>query len=354
MTFEEFQSKTRFANLDGVRFLSISAVIWHHAIPDGVRAFPLSGRGFLGVDFFFVLSGFLITTLLLREKSQTGTISLRGFYLKRVLRILPVYLFVVGMVALYYIGVKGQSDYLRLMPYYLVFMNNFLTEHIPLLSVTWSLAVEEHFYFIWPVLLVLLPIRYLLSLAVIVILVNVAGIMGAFGGSDLRFGPLHFALPPATYAPIIMGAVLAVVLNLRQSFDLIEKALGGAAAGLVALGALILVIWLAPQDLRGLPNLLIHSLMTLTLAALVVREDNLGLRWLQSNWVVRIGVVSYGIYLYHLIALDITSRGLSVAGINNDWLILIVYYGISFLVADISFRTLEAYFRRFRPKHTPG
>lgn len=351
MTFEEFQSKTRFANLDGVRFLSISAVIWHHAIPDAVRDIPILGRGFLGVDFFFVLSGFLITTLLLREKSRTGTISLRGFYLKRVLRILPVYLFVVGMVSLYYIGVNGQSEYLRLLPYYLVFMNNFLTEHIPLLGVTWSLAVEEHFYFIWPLLLVLLPVRFLLPLAVIVILANVAGIMGAFGASDLRFGPLHIALPPATYAPIIMGAVLAVLLDLRRPFDVIEKALGGAGAGLVALGALILVIWLAPQDIRGLPNLLIHTLMTITLAALVVRENNFGLGWLQLKWVVRIGVVSYGVYLYHLIALDITTRGLSAVGISNDWLILVLYYGVSVVISDISFRTLEAYFRRYRPNH---
>lgn len=351
MTFEEFQSKTRFANLDGVRFLSISAVIWHHAIPDAARDFPLSGRGFLGVDFFFVLSGFLITTLLLREKGRTGTISLRGFYLKRILRILPVYLFVVGVVALYYIGVKGQGEYLRLLPYYLVFMNNFLTEHIPLLSVTWSLAVEEHFYFIWPLLLVLLPLRFLVPLAVVVVLINVAAIMGAFGASNLRFGSLHIALPPATYAPIIMGAVLAALLHQRASYDRIEKALGGAFVGLMALGALTLVIWLAPQDIRGLPNLLIHSLMTITLAALVVRENNFGLGWLQSKWVVRIGVVSYGIYLYHLIALDITTRGLAAAGISNDWLILVLYYGVSVVISDISFRTLEAYFRRYRPNH---
>jgi peptidoglycan/LPS O-acetylase OafA/YrhL len=349
MTYADFLTKTRFANLDGIRFLSILAVMWHHARPNSVAGIEVLDRGFLGVDFFFVLSGFLITTLLLRERRRTGTIALRGFYLKRALRILPVYLFVVGFVSAIYILAKGEGQYLRVLPYYLLFLNNFLTEHIPMLEITWSLAVEEHFYAVWPVFLVLVPSRFWLPLVGLAIGVNVAGIMGVFGAGP-AVGALRFALPNATYAPIIMGAGLVVLLDRDAGYARISRAVSGRYAAVVCMAALMGAIALAPLDLRGLPNLLIHSLMTLTLAALVVREDCPGLRWLQAPVVVRVGMVSYGIYLYHLIGLDLTGRVLGTLGVGSDWALLVCYALISFAMAEVSFRTLEAYFRRFRPK----
>ena len=73
-------------------------------------------RGFVGVDFFFVLSGFLITTLLLREERETGRISLPAFYWRRALRILPAYVLLVTLMSAYWIGVAGQRDLLGLVP----------------------------------------------------------------------------------------------------------------------------------------------------------------------------------------------------------------------------------------------
>src|SRR5436189_6393893 len=77
--FETFRARSRFAALDGIRACSILAVIWHHTAA-GLGAVPISSNGFLGVDMFFVLSGFLIVTLILRERDGTGAISLRRFY----------------------------------------------------------------------------------------------------------------------------------------------------------------------------------------------------------------------------------------------------------------------------------
>lgn len=82
-------------------------------------------RGFLGVDFFFVLSGFLITTLLLRETAQRGRFSLRDFYRRRIVRIVPVYFFVVTIASVYSVLIKGETQYAGLVPYYYLFLSNF-------------------------------------------------------------------------------------------------------------------------------------------------------------------------------------------------------------------------------------
>ena len=91
-SFASYRETRFFASLDGLRCFCILLVLWHHSPafvaldrPDGIL-----GRGFTGVDFFFVLSGFLITTLLLREEDRDGRFSLRGFYRRRILRIVPV------------------------------------------------------------------------------------------------------------------------------------------------------------------------------------------------------------------------------------------------------------------------
>ena len=325
-------------------------VLWHHSIPVDPNAAQIFGRGFLGVDFFFVLSGFLITTLLLRERSAFGDFSLGDFYKRRILRILPVYFFVVGAVSTFYVLVDGQTELAQLVPFYLVFLSNFLTEHIPTLSITWSLSVEEQYYMIWPLILLMVPTRWLIPLSLLLIALNVGGIMGIFGLAPVAAGPLAFSLPNSTYAPIIMGSLLALLLHSCSGFGIIETVLGGrwvAAAGFVVLA---FVLQLTPGDLRGLPNLLVHTVMTAILAALVVREDNTFLGFLRNPVIARIGAVSYGIYLYHLLALDVANRLLPLFGATNGWIILLVYSVISYAIAELSFRTLEAYFRRFRPK----
>lgn len=350
MDFREYLGRRHFANLDGLRFVCISMVLWHHATPGDLQAIQILSRGFLGVDFFFVLSGFLITTLLLREARDYGQFSLRDFYIRRALRILPVYVFVVSAVSFYYVGIKGRSDLADLVPFYYLFLSNFLTDHIPTLSITWSLSVEEQYYVIWPLLMLLLSRRPLVWLALIVVAANVLGSMGAFGLTAPQIGALTLKLPNATYAPIIMGALLALALDHPRGHALAARVLGGRWTALTGFALLALAIHLTPFEIRGWPNLLIHTLMTATLAALVLREDNGGLAVLRRPMIARVGAISYGIYLYHLIALDIANRAFGLAGVAHDWALLVAYSLLSVLIAEVSFRTLEAWFRRFRPK----
>lgn len=155
--YRRYKDASFFGSLNGIRFLCIIAVMWHHSPMSSMLSgeFPLLGRGFLGVDFFFVLSGFLITTLLLREEERQGRFSLANFYRRRALRIVPPYFLLITAVAGYYVVWKGQEHLAPLVPYYYLFLSNFLIDDIPLLTITWLLAVEEQYYLMWSLLLLL-------------------------------------------------------------------------------------------------------------------------------------------------------------------------------------------------------
>lgn len=351
--FSTFRARRRFGSLDGLRCLCILAVLWHHgpiweAWPEGPR---LLSRGFLGVDFFFILSGFLITTLLLREAATKGQFSLRGFYWRRLLRIVPIYFLLVTVVSAWFVWGKGQREYAELVPFYYLFLANFLTSSIPLLAPTWSLAVEEQYYLVWPLLLRSLPQKAVLPVLALLIAMNVAGIMGAFAGLGIHaldVGPLHLALPNATYAPILMGSALAVILHDSRGFTWLHAGLGGWLTAPALLALLLVLVQILPEDMRGLPNLATHLVMTALLASLILREDNGLAPLLRLRPIARVGEVSYGIYLYHLIGLWVATSLLSHLGLGTPWGVQLSYMVVSVLIAEISYRTIEAWFRRFR------
>lgn len=351
--FDTYRSCSYFGSLDGLRFLCISAVIFHHSELPKQLGSILAQRGFLGVDFFFVISGFLITTLLLRERDRKGTFSLKGFYTRRMLRILPPYFLVITVVGAYYVFVKSSQEAAEIWIYYYLFLANFLTSDIPTLSPTWSLSVEEQYYLLWPLLLLVTPRRFIPTILIALIALNVAISAGAFsflGWEPWRTEHLVFKLPNSTYAPILIGTLLAIALNHRQAFTTLYKAVGHKAAPVVSAIALIIIVMLVPKDLRGIPNLLIHLIMAAFLASVVIREDNILRSPLTLAPVKRIGEISYGIYLYHLIALDIVNRiGFGPLS-DSPTFVLLAYYLVSIILAEISFRFYESWFLRLRHK----
>lgn len=350
--YRSYRDQSHFGSLDGLRFLCIAAVIWHHGPwwPTMETPAAVLQRGFVGVDFFFVLSGYLITTLLLREEHLRGRFSLKGFYWRRALRILPIYFFVVTLAAGYFIVVKGQWELLELLPYYYLFLSNFLTTHIPLLGPTWSLAVEEQYYLIWPLLLLFLPRRIILPVLFVFIAANVLGVMGVFGVEARTLGPLTFSLPNATYAPILMGSALAVMLDRQGIFAMFWPILRARSAVIVVFALIPVLLQILPDDLRGWPNFVLHLTMTVALAGIVVREDHPLAQFFKSRPIARVGEVSYGIYLYHLIALHIATVAFEKIGLNGALPILLGYAALSVAMAEISDRTLERFFRSFRQR----
>ena len=137
--------------LDGIRALSISLVLFAH-LADGVTAW--SRYGDFGVESFFVLSGFLITWLLCAQEDKRGAISVPSFYARRALRILPpAFLYIACVSAL---GAGGLAEVAPNEPFYCLFFVRNLMPNGGQLSHFWSLAIEEQFYLIWPLLFLLL------------------------------------------------------------------------------------------------------------------------------------------------------------------------------------------------------
>ncbi len=273
--FREYRDKARFDALDGVRFLAIAAVLFQHSPLFGLgqTITPLGLRGFLGVDLFFVISGFLITSLLLRERDRKGRISLRGFYWRRALRILPLYLLVVTAVGGYYTLVKHVPGAAQTWPFYYLMMMNFITSHISLLAPTWSLAVEEQFYLFWPLLLVLVSRRALFVVIVGFVLAYAVFASLPVGQAQWHVGPLTISILKFFFPAMLLGSGLALLLNQRDSFALLWGLLGQRWSAPVFAGLLLLALLFLPVDLRGFPNLIMHLTMTALLGSLVIRED---------------------------------------------------------------------------------
>jgi peptidoglycan/LPS O-acetylase OafA/YrhL len=151
----------RIPSLDGLRALSILLVLLGHAsLSDGAPAWmrPLNHIGNIGVRFFFVISGFLITTLLLKEHAKTGTLSLRHFYLRRTLRIFPAAYVFIAIIAAF-----ASLGWIELIPHEVLYAATYTMNYHDFralwLGQLWSLAVEEQFYLLWPGLLLLLGAR---------------------------------------------------------------------------------------------------------------------------------------------------------------------------------------------------
>lgn len=356
---DAYLRRRHFGSLDGLRALCIGAVLWHHSpLMDPASPVQLLTRGFTGVDMFFVLSGFLITTLLLREERSTGAISLSAFYRRRAFRILPGYLLLLTAMSVCWIGIKGQHQLAPLVPYYLLFLSNFLTAHIPLMTITWSLSVEEQFYLVWPLTMVLLPFlaRRRIALLLCIITLFLAVALGA-GANLPRVQTAHavFALPVMSYTALLSGALAALLLNQRRGYRLLSTICGYSGAPVVFLGLLLVWLQVSPENLKSWPGEVMYVLMALLLVSLVVREDNALRPVLTLAPIRRIGEISYGVYLFHLIGLHIAHETVShlvPAGRPANCLMTLLYVPVSLLIAEISFRTFEHYFLSLKKRRT--
>lgn len=337
--YARFAKTKIFGSLDGLRAIAILAVVWHHAGAP-IPGWQISSRGFLGVDLFFIISGFLIVTLLLRERRRTSTVSLKNFYIRRFLRIFPPYclmLLVVGTVAVLKPGGTTSEAVKRDLPYALFYISNLVPMHSQL-AITWSLSVEEQFYIVVPALVkyarralpLLLPFAY--------VLVCIPP-FGVFPAVEL---PAFFR--ETTFGPILLGAILACTLNDPRGFPFVSRLVGGRLAPLIALALVFAAASYPPGDISGWPRIGAHWTMVALVGSCVVREGNILAPSLSLWPMQRIGVVSYGIYLYHLLVMHFVSKGLSTIAIEQGFATFLGTALATWLVAEVSFRFFEVRF----------
>ena len=340
------------AALDGVRAIAVGAVLLYHG---GVAIAP---GGFLGVDMFFVLSGFLITSLLITERAATGRIDLFQFWLRRARRLLPAAFLVIAVTALVaaiflpgdavrtrgdaiasFFYVNNWHQVLAQASYFETFQRPSLLQHL------WSLAVEEQFYLLWPLALGVCMSKLgrtrtaQLTLALAIVSALAMGILFNAGQDPSR---VYFGTD--THASgLLIGALLAFVWPLGPLRGTPNKNAAivldiGALAGLVLVVAAI-TGWedYDPWVYRG--GIFVFSIACALLIAAVVHPAGRIRRVLGLAPFVWIGRRSYGIYLWHWPIMALTRPGLDLDW--SRWVLFPLQVGLTVGIAALSYKYVE-------------
>ncbi|MFM7106231.1 MAG: acyltransferase family protein, partial [Flavobacteriales bacterium] len=329
--------------------------------------------GYIGVVFFFVLSGFLITYLLLLEKAETNGIQVRNFYMRRILRIWPIYLLMVLLGFFVFprysfTSIPLQDEYLKneglnLLSYILMVPNlsfAVFMEGVPNIGHLWSIGVEEQFYLIWPLLILLSRkvLRNLLWFCLILVLLKM-GLWVFFNviSPEPDFNPdlMEFSLTKSIsrfvstlkFEIMGLGGVMAYLV-----FHKSEKILSLFKLKPVEFAsylAIPFIIYFTPKALYQS----IHLLLALPFAIIIVNVATNGSALIRPenkifDW---LGTISYGIYVYHIVSIVITIntlRHFGFFGIIDSWfqriLIYLISISLTLLVSHLSFYYFEKYF----------
>jgi peptidoglycan/LPS O-acetylase OafA/YrhL len=348
-------------SVDGLRAVAVIAVLLYHL---GIDWIP---GGFLGVDLFFVISGYVITGLILESIARSGTLDLRAFYLSRVRRLLPALIAMLVFTTLY-IGVYAPETVRRFIsdiPYVLSGSINWALvareqdyfESIgrpPLLQHTWSLAVEAQFYLIWPLVLLFI-LRYFgkKNISIAALAIALASGVALFAYS-IRIDTQESAISHVYFGTdthsigLFLGSALAVswkpqnltreISKRAQDFvDLI------GVFGFLGLLATFLFINESDPTLYRIAFPLAAIFGCFTLIS-VVHPASRFAPLLSSRVLIWIGERSYGIYVWHWIVFQLTRPSIDLVG--DDWALYALRVLIVFALADISLRYIEIPVRR--------
>ena len=333
-------------SLDGIRAVSFTLVFFAHC---GLDKFIPGG---LGVTIFFFLSGYLITTLLRTEMDQHGRISIRDFYIRRVLRIFPpFYLTIFLGVLLHWTGVL-QGPIGSGVVFQMLHSANFWTIHrmlhvngnlygIPLGSnVMWSLAVEEHFYFVFPVLYILLRKRFSVRGQTIALCLICMLILA--WRCELVYG-MHYNKDRTFYGTdtradsILWGCIFAIACN--PMLDT-KRVLGARLAMMfvAALGVMAFTLKYRNENFRETFRYTLHGLALFPIfTAAIIYHDSPLFSWLNLKPIRHLGLLSYSLYLVHFTVIYVVQAHLKASPIVQG----IVAAVASFAVSSAYFRFVE-------------
>jgi peptidoglycan/LPS O-acetylase OafA/YrhL len=335
MSFESYRARKRFEELDGLRAIAVLMVVTVHMHDMVLRVL----NGGLGVVIFYVLSGYLITMLALREEEARGRLDFISFYIRRTFRIFPLYYVVLATYAFLILVLKDSIEksgrFVHALPYYVLYL-----QEIPYFRHSfrmpfyqcWSLGVEEKFYLFWP----------LIFFGVLALAKELRGIVTGVLIVLLCFSPVF---PTAIrwyqlehFAYILMGALLALILEEPSGFALMQRL--GTPGVVVTMG---LILPLQLTRLQATPRATARTVYAVVfmvfLGGLVSNEGPIQ-RLLSNRLIGFVGELSYGIYLVQLLCINIAEKVFP----PHKGLVIPAYVLtclISILVAFILNRTVE-------------
>ena len=339
LSHTNYLDQRRFESLDGLRAISILLVFTAH--PASQHLWPRF-HGSAGVTLFFVLSGFLITTLLLREESKAGRVSFSAFYIRRLFRIYPMFFLVLGLycVLIYGLGLQPErrAAFTENLPYFLLFFPehsiffNSTSVEVPF-NMAWSIGIEEKFYLVWPLLgFGLLAHRRVRRLSVLVTIAVALAVVSLL--------PFDWTRAVAPYAHIAFGSLAAVLLHSGKTFHVV--AVLGRRSVLAGVVLLAIALQLGTDEILGGGRLYVaYGFVVACVVIGLVTSAHPEYNWLSSRPMLYLAGLSYVLYLIHNFGLNLAEAVIPNSA-SMPWSLLSTTLGIGVSVMAAGF--IHAYY----------
>jgi peptidoglycan/LPS O-acetylase OafA/YrhL len=341
-TDRELRIATHVPSLDGLRAIAVLLVMLLHA------SYGHLPGGWIGVDIFFILSGYLITTVLLREFVRTGTVSLAQFYTNRALRLLPALAVLVIATNVFWAHLPEYplgNLLLASCATIFYFANLVSGDSMGPLGHTWSLAVEEHFYFAWPPIFArsVAHISVPGQLRLLALLVAIAtAIRIGLHHADASAGPIVFDAYAFTLGRadcILIGCALAVWCGASGTERRLPEVTHTSMAAVLAVVLFVIVRLPAASEYWRSGGFVVTNM--LCLIGVVYALQNPTHRLLSHPGLAWIGKRSYGMYLYHTGIFSVLESLRTPHSAANFASVTALRFSLTFLAAALSFAVIE-------------